>query len=316
MKHKPDTWLQAMMRSRIREGKLKGRKRTPHRFPRIRWMYPWAQERRYAKAIQEYLDRLKAALLQEIKANWASWVPAQRVRRDSAHTDAHLDATWSEIRKTVQKQKVALFEGGMAKAINITGKDINTMNALQWQKFVSSIGGSEFYAPEDFSLKIAAWEDLNENLLESLGEELIKKVNIQVSNGIMAGKQWDEVADSLEAAGLPPSRASFIARDQTGKLNGTLAQARQEDAGIDEYEWDTSMDERVRDTHASLQGKICRWDDPTVYKESDEDEWQPRDSNMYSEGHPGDDYNCRCVALPHITQLWKQVEDEEYAEAA
>lgn len=304
----PDTWLQALIRSRILEGQRKGRKRSPHRFPHIRWMYPWAIEQQYARLIQNYLDKLFAQMLPEIEANWDSWIPKR--------TNLKLDeSSWAEIRSTMQKQKVALVDGGMGKAISLTGQSIEKMNSREWQKFVNSIGGQQYYTPEDFSKQIAAWEDLNLTLLESLGEDQIKKVNAAVSNGIMAGKTWKEVAKEIQGAKLPPSRAKFIARDQTGKLNGVLARERQMDAGVSMYEWSTSMDERVRSTHSALHGKICRWDDPTVYKESDTDDWKPRTASMFR-GHPGDDYQCRCAALPHIGPLWKEIEDGVYAKKA
>jgi SPP1 gp7 family putative phage head morphogenesis protein len=51
---------------------------------------------------------------------------------------------------------------------------------------------------------------------------------------------------------------------------------------LPEYIWRTSEDEKVRSTHQANNGKIFRWDTrpPT--------------------GHPGEDYNCRCWAEPHV----------------
>lgn len=72
-----------------------------------------------------------------------------------------------------------------------------------------------------------------------------------------------------------------ITRDQSNKLTGRLTEARQTMAGIDEYVWETSEDDRVRPNHASKQGQIYRWDQA------------PSDT-----GHPGSDIQCRCVAIP------------------
>ena len=73
-----------------------------------------------------------------------------------------------------------------------------------------------------------------------------------------------------------------IARDQTTKTIGQLTEARHRQIGIQEYIWRTSQDERVRPTHASLDGTPQRWDRPPAV------------------GHPGWDIQCRCVALPVI----------------
>jgi SPP1 gp7 family putative phage head morphogenesis protein len=91
------------------------------------------------------------------------------------------------------------------------------------------------------------------------------------------------------------ARASFIARDQTAKLNSTLAEARQEDAGITHYEWRTAGDIRVvgapggpwkpskqHGNHYQRDGKVFSWKNPPL------------------DGHPGHAPNCRCIAAPVI----------------
>ena len=301
----PDTWLQALMRSRIREAKMKGQRAALKRFPATRWMYPWAVERQYSRYIKEFMKELFSRAFQEVRTHYPTWVGKRRL--DSAEGAPN---SWRQIRQNLRDQKVAMVKGGMAKVVTTTSEAVNKMSSQEWQKFVKAVGGQEFYVPENFENALAVWEDLNYELLDSLGDYLIDRINTIVSNAVLDGDQWEEVADKLESEAIPEARADFIARDQVGKLNGTLAKGRQVDAGVDEYEWDTSMDERVRDTHETLQGKICRWDDPEVYKDDDKDEWQQRDSDMFI-GHPGDDYQCRCVALPHLQPLWDQLEEEE-----
>ena len=75
-----------------------------------------------------------------------------------------------------------------------------------------------------------------------------------------------------------------ITRDQTSKAIGQLTQARHRQIGITEYIWRTAQDERVRDTHAALDGTRQGYDSPP------------------SVGNPGDDILCRCVAIPYIPE--------------
>lgn len=89
----------------------------------------------------------------------------------------------------------------------------------------------------------------------------------------------------LERGSVSESRAELIARDQTLKMNGEITKTRQENAGIDSYVWTTASDERVRDEHAALDGETFSWSSPP------------------SVGHPGADYQCRCVAIPVIPDL-------------
>lgn len=90
-----------------------------------------------------------------------------------------------------------------------------------------------------------------------------------------------DVAAAIEERGrVSTSRAKLIARDQVANLNREVSRYRQQAVGVTEYRWVTSMDERVRPEHASLNGKKFRWDDPPP------------------EGHPGEAIQCRCVARP------------------
>lgn len=99
------------------------------------------------------------------------------------------------------------------------------------------------------------------------------------------------------------ARARLIARDQTGKLNAALTEARQKRIGVEEYIWQSVEDERVRENHRVLDGKICRWDDPTVYRNPGETEWRSRSSIGAFVGHPGEDYQCRCFAEPRMEEI-------------
>ena len=84
----------------------------------------------------------------------------------------------------------------------------------------------------------------------------------------------------MERFRVSNSRADLIARDQILKLNGQITKQRQTGAGITHYRWSTSRDERVRDEHRALEGTLQAWASPP------------------SVGHPGEDYQCRCVSIP------------------
>ena len=86
--------------------------------------------------------------------------------------------------------------------------------------------------------------------------------------------------------GKTEANVNLIARDQVSKLNGQLTRVRQTSLGVKSYIWRTSLDERVRPTHISKEGKEFNWNEP------------PSDT-----GHPGEDYQCRCYAEPVLEKL-------------
>lgn len=90
------------------------------------------------------------------------------------------------------------------------------------------------------------------------------------------------------------SKANLLARDQVGTLSANLTRTRQESAGVEEYIWSSSGDERVRECHRELDGQKFRYDDPPAMW------YMTKHGKVYSGRHcnPGEDYQCRCVAKP------------------
>lgn len=58
-------------------------------------------------------------------------------------------------------------------------------------------------------------------------------------------------------------------------------------AGLTSYIWQTREDERVRDGHRALNQRVFSWNEPPIV-------------NPYTgkRCHPGEDMNCRCIAIP------------------
>ena len=131
----------------------------------------------------------------------------------------------------------------------------------------------------------------NVELIKSIPTQYLEKVGDAVMDNLVEGTRWEDLAKAIEHVGdVTESRAKLIARDQTSKMNGAFNEARQTSLGIDQYIWQTSGDERVREDHAANDGQVFSWNDPPAT------------------GHPGEDINCRCVAVPYF-DLDKMEED-------
>ena len=125
--------------------------------------------------------------------------------------------------------------------------------------------------------------DANVELIKSIPEQYLQKVKDKVMANVQRGQRFESIVADIQKLGdVTESRARLIARDQTSKMNGAFNEARQRAIGINKYVWVTSNDERVREEHAANEGEIFSWDNPP------------------ETGHPGEDYQCRCVAQPYI----------------
>lgn len=139
------------------------------------------------------------------------------------------------------------------------------------------------------------WRRENIALIKGLADSqlgAIERILDQLGNA-----RVEDVAAALQKEmQFTESRAKLIAVDQTLKLNAQLTKDAHKQAGIDEYYWGDVEDESVRDRHrelgdASRAGKRFRYDDPPVVNEHGDT------------GNPGDDYRCRCQAIPYVPEL-------------
>lgn len=137
----------------------------------------------------------------------------------------------------------------------------------------------------------------NVQLIKSIRSQYLDKVQNAVMQAMVKGSLNKDLAAQIKDLGkTTEKRAMFIARDQSSKLNAALTQARHEDVGIKKYMWSTSLDERVRDSHADKEGLVFEYVNP------------PADT-----GHPGHDFNCRCVAIPVLDDVVSHGLREEVA---
>jgi SPP1 gp7 family putative phage head morphogenesis protein len=145
----------------------------------------------------------------------------------------------------------------------------------------------------------------NVDLVESLGDWQLDELAAVIELGFQNGDDVRSIrADIEDRFEVSRSKADLLARDQVLKLNGKLTKERQTRAGIKEYVWSTSGDERVREMHAELDGETFSWDDPPVTNEDGD------------ENAPGGDYSCRCVAVPIIPEDFDDEESDEDEDAA
>ncbi|MDR2952902.1 MAG: minor capsid protein [Treponema sp.] len=288
----------------------------------VRWLYPWSAERRYSLAIRAWLKPLQNYVHEYLKNNHEALL-----RGDSAalaalsRQDEIPGGSYSRMVKSMYGWYTMYLppvtDTGTRETTPVVlmglGQIAETMsdfNGEQWSKTVRAELGVEFPVYETWwPTTKQLWQEENYTLIQNMGADYIKKINRETELAVTGGKSVKELIKSIN--GIDESlkgRASLIARDQIGKLNGRVTQARMEAVGLAMYEWSTSMDEGVRDSHAELEGKICEWSDSTVYSD-DGKEWKDRPSD-WCQLHPGQDYQCRCTALAYWQELVDEVDTE------
>lgn len=125
--------------------------------------------------------------------------------------------------------------------------------------------------------------------ITTVANDRIDRVHALIRDAVVRGTRVEVLAQQLEeSGGVSRRRASLIARDQVLTANAQMARLRAQNAGIVEYEWVTSRDEKVRKTHRELEGRVFRYDNPPIDPETGE--------SML----PGEPIGCRCTAKPRL----------------
>ncbi len=144
-----------------------------------------------------------------------------------------------------------------------------------------------------------AFRKENVALIKSISEDQLDQVTELLDEAFDEGRSVESLKkDIKERFDVSKSRADLIARDQVLKLNAQITKTRHRAVGITHYTWSTSQDERVRPMHDDLEGEEFAWDDPPVTNEDGD------------RNHPGEDYQCRCVAIPVVRDLEADDDDE------
>ncbi len=143
---------------------------------------------------------------------------------------------------------------------------------------------------------LAAFRKKNTDLIKSLEKQQVSELRSVLREATEKGWTVRTLrARIIERFEVAKSHADLIARDQTIKLNSDLTRMRHKAAGITEFVWSTSKDERVRESHAELDGERFSWDDlPEV------------DGEKVA---PGEAICCRCVAIAIVPWLEEGSED-------
>jgi SPP1 gp7 family putative phage head morphogenesis protein len=120
--------------------------------------------------------------------------------------------------------------------------------------------------------------------------EAIERLREKTQKNATLGYRADRLASIVKSEfGISKSKARFIARQETSLFVSKYRELRYTGAGVKQYIWSTSQDQRVRHDHADLNHKIFSWDEPPIV-----------DQSTGKRGNPGTDFNCRCLALPVI----------------
>jgi len=173
---------------------------------------------------------------------------------------------------------IPLFEATALKFVTL----VNDINSKKFNKALEEIELKEIITPK-LTKQLAKHRTFNVGLIKSIPEKLHGKLEIKLKDYFEGNSKKSLESIIRDEFEVTRSRAKFIARDQTAKVNASLTRSRAEANGSKEYTWRTSGDNAVRETaghnHKKLNGKKFKWSEGSPCC-----------------GHPADEHGCRCSA--------------------
>ena len=273
--------VQEMVKSKFGSHAVLINKSPPH--------YPEQAEREFKRITNAYMRILNKALkkhLPEIKKAAEEEVGQ---RHDGV---INLYSRLMQIFHDIQSEVDDSIERfNLSTKINYLAHVLKRLSVNEWKQTIDKTLGiqlmDDYYNGELLKELIDEWVKTNVELIRTIPQDSLSKMKDVVLNGYRGGESTSTIVKQIQRIyGTERRHAQLIARDQVAKLNGQITKAQQEDAGVKEYIWSTSGDSRVREGHRALNGKRFRWDDPPIV-----------DAKTGRRAHPGEDYQCRCVAL-------------------
>lgn len=282
------TWLEQAISQRMYVAKAKGKRLKRPAPGRVPMLLPIGLEADFEAYISSLLKRIAAA--------GEPWVPAEGERLDATAPpgwERSMAAMREAQRKIMEEQS-----GNVYAMVAKFGQSTAEWNRKQWTKQLKPYVGVDLYPPGDPLVKqtVEAWSKENLSRIKSLGSQQIEALNETMMAATRAGTNMRDIRKELQRtnATFTKWRAELLARDQMGKLNGSLTRTRSTAAGISKYIWRGILDQRERASHAVLEGKSRSWNEGGIT--------------------PGEEILCRCTSEPELDDIWTKCEEDVYGE--
>lgn len=238
--------------------------------------------------------------LRELGARWNPDAKTFSLNKDDIPVDirfAQVDADqrYNKLRhdliKTLDDMDISVIDSD-SKTANKYAQSVNQME-MDFRKSVSAIQAISVPATLTIGMRAQISEQWGGNLdlyIKGWAAPNILKLRQDIMQPILAGGRAESLVKMLQQNyQVSKNKAKFLARQETALLMSKFQETRYGDMGITNYRWSTSHDERVRHDHALLNGKTFSFQQPPV-----------SNRKTGARNNPGEDFNCRCIAIPLI----------------
>lgn len=144
------------------------------------------------------------------------------------------------------------------------------------------------------------WQNNMRLWIKDFTKKEIQNLRKEIQAAVFTGNRYGTMVKTIQKSyGVTQNKAKFLARQETSLLLAKYKETRYTAAGVNEYRWAcVKMPHQRKNTppnpgdvryhHGILEGKTFSWNNPPIVNEKGERK------------NPGQDYNCRCFAIPIV----------------
>lgn len=254
-------------------------------------LYPRSAEREMKRLSDAYINEM----IKDIKLNLSDIISdrMREYRTDSGEEES------DDVKKHREHLESVLISFGLVGKIRRVAEITERSSLREWKKCVRSTLGIDvpdgYYIGGIYEESVKKWIRDTATSMLKIPNRLSKAVEKIIERGIQRKKSVKEIREEvIRRLNSEKRYGRVLAIAAIAFLAAGLNRRQQEDAGCRQYVWSTAKDSRVRACHRSLEGKVFSWDNPPEM-------WKETKSGIVYTGrrcNPGEDFGCRCVAIP------------------
>lgn len=226
------------------------------------------------------------------------WVIAQATAFNSKAQALH-EQVVSELDRVQETLNVQLFDRPVNLAPTVSKIE------SEWRTAAEQLEIKPTLLPSALETIRREWAETAKLPIKKFAVEEVQALRKTVQDNAERGYRIDRLLQGIGSRyGVSQRKAKFLARNETSIFMSKFRRERFQEAGVRRYTWSTSEDSRVRPAlgltpkerehagnHRRLNGKVFFFNSPPVV-----------DPNTGRRKNPGEDYNCRCVAIPVLDE--------------
>ena len=201
------------------------------------------------------------------------------------------DSLVEELKKKLDEAELPIFQFEKAMQNIIKSFTKKTDETLENKEV--PIVSKQLDETEEEAIKRKYTENMELNIKNWKDEEVIRLRKL-IEENYAKGIRYENIVKKIAFEfNVPAKKAKFLARQETHLLSAEIKEQKYKKAGLKKYIWKTLNfptgfnPKNVRPSHAALNDKVFEFDNPPI-----------TDPITGARNNPGQDFNCRCVALP------------------